>query len=218
MLTDIRPGQGEIRILIVDDKLDNRLYLTRLLEPLGFALRQATNGCEAIAAFEEWRPQMILMDIVMPVMDGREATRRIKAMPESAAVVIVALSASAFEEERNAVMATGADDFLRKPASAEELLVVIGKHLHIEYDTAEDTAEPSATAVARNPRPEMRSRLSAVTLDAMRDAVFRSDDRAFAALVDALPPDLEDIAGALRHAVRQFDWDALEAFVSIPPG
>jgi PAS domain S-box-containing protein len=209
----LRSGQGEISILIVDDRADNRLYLKRLLEPLGFVLRQATNGREAIAVFQEWRPRLILMDIVMPVMDGREATRRIKATPEGGAVVIVALSASAFEEDRKSVMATGADDFLRKPVSAEDLLAVIGRQLKIEFDDADGPAGPSAPMDAVIFRPEMRSRIPAGTLDALRQAVHRSDDRAFTSLIDALPPELDDIARALHRVVSKFDWDTLEAFL-----
>jgi len=209
----IRPGHNVISILIVDDKPDNRLYLTRLLEPLGFVLRQATNGCEAIAVWQEWRPRLILMDIVMPLMDGREATRRIKAMPEGQEVVIVALSASAFEADREAVMAIGADDFLRKPVTAEDLLPIIGRHLNIEYDYAEETEEPVAIVPKFCLDPEMRSRFPSETLEAMREAVYRSDDTAFISLIDDLPPELDDIGAALRHAVRKFDWDSLEAFV-----
>ena len=212
----VRRNQGEIRILAVDDKPDNRLYLTRLLEPLGFTLRQACNGDEAIAVCREWKPRLILMDIVMPVMDGREATRRIKAMGEGKDIVIVALSASAFEEDREAVMATGANDFLRKPVSAEELLVVIGKHLDLAYDYAEDTAGPSTTAVAARLHPEMRLRLPTEILDAMRLAIYRSDDHRLAQLINGLPPDLDDIAAAIRQAAAKFDWDILEDFVGPP--
>ncbi len=209
----LQPGQGEIRILIVDDRPDNRLYLTRLLEPLGFSLRQAANGRDAITIWREWRPHLITMDIVMPVMDGHEATRRIKDVPEGREVRIVALSASAFEEDREAVMATGADDFLRKPVTAEDLLGVIERQLNIHYAYAEDPAEPSTAPVAVRLLPEMRSRLAAETLEAMRQAVYQSNDRRLAFLIDGLPPELGDVAAALRQAVAKFDWDTLEGFV-----
>ena len=209
----LQPGQGEIRILTVDDKPDNRLYLTRLLEPLGFSVRQATNGLEAITVWQEWRPKLITMDIVMPVMDGHEATRRIKARPEGKEVVIVALSASAFEEDRDEVMATGADDFLRKPVTVEDLLTVIGRHLKIEYTYSEDTSGSSGATIAVKLQPEMKFRLAPEAVDAMREAIYQCNDRRLAFLIDGLPPDLGDVAAALRHAIAKFDWDALEAFV-----
>ena len=149
-------------------------------------------------------------------MDGHEATRRIKAMPEGRDIVIVALSASAFEEDREAVMATGANDFLRKPVPAEDLLAAIGRHLNIGYDYAEDSAKPSAMTVAGTLLPEMRSRLPAETLDAMRQAVYRSDDHRLALLIDGLPPELGDIAAAVRQIASKFDWDILENFVGPP--
>ncbi|MBF0562581.1 MAG: response regulator, partial [Alphaproteobacteria bacterium] len=215
----LRPGQEETRILIVDDKPDNRLYLTRLLEPLGFVLREGANGCEAIALWQEWRPQLIVMDIVMPVMDGREAIRRIKALaggrPEGGDVVIVAVSASAFEDDREAVIAIGADEFLRKPVTAEELLAVIGQRLKVEYDYAADggTARSIETAWEKQPLPDMIDVVPADLLDAMRQRVSRCDDVLMMALIDQLPPDQGALASRLRSLTMGYDWEALEALV-----
>ncbi|MCP4690796.1 MAG: response regulator, partial [Desulfobacterales bacterium] len=125
----LAPGQPRYRILIVDDKEENRDILGRLLRPVGFELREAENGRDAIDAWASWRPHLIWMDIRMPDMDGIEATRRIRrrqkedanktvesadsrAAPE---VKIIAVTAGVFEEERAASMASGCDDFLPKP-------------------------------------------------------------------------------------------------------
>ena len=131
-------------------------------------------------------------------------------------MTIIALSASAFEEDRESVMATGANDFLRKPVTEEDLLAAIGLHLNIEYDYAEDDAKPSATSRVAHLQPEMISRLPAETLDVMRQAVYRSDDHRLTSLVSGLPPELGDIAAAIRLAVAKFDWDILEGFVGPP--
>jgi len=205
-------GQGEVRILIVDDKPDNRLFLTRLLEPLGFVLRQAANGAEAIACWQEWHPRLIIMDIIMPVMDGREATRRIKALPEGRDVVIVALSASAFEEDREAVLATGADDFLRKPIAAEELVAVIGRHLKVTYEYGEEAGAAGAAIEARDDQidRDLVAAFPAELLVAMKHAVFRCDYAQMIALIDRLPPEHGGAAFGLRRLTTGFDWDRLE--------
>jgi signal transduction histidine kinase/DNA-binding NarL/FixJ family response regulator len=132
------------RVLVVDDRDTNRDLLCRILKELGFETREAVNGLEALAVFADWSPQIVLIDLVMPVMDGREAIRRIRALPGAhAGVTIVALTASTLDDERMQVLADGADAFLRKPFREEELLDEIAKHAGVkfEYDDA-DKVEP----------------------------------------------------------------------------
>ncbi|HEY9840530.1 MAG TPA: ATP-binding protein, partial [Candidatus Obscuribacterales bacterium] len=114
------PGQPAYRLLIVDDDSINRRLLEHYLRPLGFELRLAGNGQEAVEICTSWQPHLVFIDMLMPVMNGYEATRRIKAMP-GACPVIVAVTASSFEEERKAILATGCDDFIRKPVSEAEV-------------------------------------------------------------------------------------------------
>jgi len=117
------------RILIVEDQPANRLLLQQILEPMGFAVREAVNGKEAVEIFQEWHPHLIWMDRRMPVMDGLEATRRIKAMPGGQETIIVALTASVFKEQQNEVLAAGCDDYVRKPFKIAEIFEVLDKHL-----------------------------------------------------------------------------------------
>src|SRR5436853_1361640 len=94
----LQPGQATCRVLVADDIEDNRQLLAQLLAPVGFEIRQATNGAEAVQQFEEWQPHLILMDFRMPVMDGHEAIKRIKAMAGSKDTKIIAVTASAMDE------------------------------------------------------------------------------------------------------------------------
>jgi len=129
----LREDQPHFRILVVDDKESNRDILTQILERAGFAVKTADNGAEALAVFESWHPHGLLLDIRMPVMNGVEVTKRIKAMPEGKDTVIIAVSASALEEEKKSVMAHGADAFIRKPFKEKEIFAELHLHLGAEY-------------------------------------------------------------------------------------
>ncbi|GAK61300.1 two-component system sensor histidine kinase/response regulator [Candidatus Vecturithrix granuli] len=126
-------GQPHYRILVVDDKQDNRYLLMRLLTPLGFDVREANNGQEAITIWQEWQPNLIWMDMRMPVLDGYKATEQIKATMQGQATAIIALTASAFEEEKAVVLSAGCDDFLRKPFKETEIFDLMQKHLGVQY-------------------------------------------------------------------------------------
>ena len=117
----------------------------KLLTAVGFSVRGADNGEAAIRSWEEWNPRLILMDVHMPVMDGLEATRRIKADPRGKETVIVVLTASAMDEDRRAVAQSGADDFLAKPCREDELLEKMRALLNIAYDYEETERESKAS-------------------------------------------------------------------------
>src|SRR6202041_1350838 len=117
----LQPGQATCRVLIVDDIEDNRQLLAQLLAPVGFEIRLATNGAEAGAEFEEWRPHLILMDFRMPVMDGHEAIRRIRASAGGKEPKIIAVTASAMDENRQELLKIGADVFISKPFEQADL-------------------------------------------------------------------------------------------------
>ena len=137
----LEPGQPAYRLLVVDDREPSRRLLVKLLEPLGFELREAVNGQEAIDTWEDWEPHLVWMDMRMPVMDGHEAAQRIKATTQGQATVIVALTASAFEEDREMILSGGCDDFVRKPFREEEIFDTLTKHLGVRflYEEAETT-------------------------------------------------------------------------------
>ncbi len=210
-VTGLRPMQQGKRILEVDDKPDNRLFVRRLLEPIGFSLREAENGAEAISLWQDWRPHLILMDIMMPVMTGHEAIRRIRALPHGEATRIVVLSASSFDEDREAVLASGADAFLRKPVTDDDLLTVIGEQLGLEYEYREvgeggggiDLACLSDAAASLP--PALRAE--------MQQAVAQADDIRLRSLIDRISPDRAETARALLAVLDRFDWDALEAAI-----
>lgn len=131
-----RPVPG--RMLVTDDDATSRLLLTKFLGSLGFEIKQAKNGQEALEIWQQWHPDLIWMDIRMPIMDGCEATKRIRAADSQANTVIIALTASAFEEQRQMMLASGCHDFVRKPFKREELL----EKIH-QYFGPQATSSPS---------------------------------------------------------------------------
>ncbi|GAB4303378.1 MAG: hypothetical protein Fur0025_44650 [Oscillatoriaceae cyanobacterium] len=139
-------NQPQYRILVVDDVRDSRLLLVTLLSGIGFQVREAENGLQAVAIWESWQPHLIVMDIQMPVMDGLEAIKEIKSRRQGAETVIIALTASVFEEERKMVLATGGDDFVRKPFRQGVLLEKISQHLGVVYlyEEEQTTLKPAA--------------------------------------------------------------------------
>ncbi|MGB3237981.1 MAG: response regulator, partial [Geitlerinemataceae cyanobacterium] len=144
----LEPGQPRHRILIVDDKLLNRQLLVKLLAPLGFELREAKNGREAIEISQEFEPHLIWMDMRMPVMDGYEATKQIKSTTKGQATAIIALTASVLDEEREIVLSAGCDDFMRKPFKEADIWEAMHKHIGVRYiydDTGDDNTSSSSS-------------------------------------------------------------------------
>jgi CheY-like chemotaxis protein len=134
---------GEPRkILVVDDRWENRSVAVNLLQPLGFEVMEAMDGKEGLEKASEYKPDLIIADLVMPVMDGFEFIRQIRNDSLLKDTCIIASSASVFEAEQCASIAAGADEFLPKPISADSLLDMIRSHLELEwiYET-EDTSE-----------------------------------------------------------------------------
>ncbi|WP_373537888.1 PAS domain S-box protein [Microcoleus sp.] len=146
LVVGLEPGQPEYRILAVDDRLESRLLLVRMLASLGFAVRDAENGVEAVSVWSSWEPHLIWMDMRMPVMDGYEATKQIKAHLKGQATVIIALTASAFDEERSMILSAGCDDFVAKPFREQVILEKMAKYLGVRY-VYDREASPSSDAV-----------------------------------------------------------------------
>ena len=145
-------------ILVVDDKRENRLLIVNLLTPLGFHVSEAAEGQEGVAKAQEGRPDLILMDLVMPGMNGVEATQQLRQSPELQDVIVIACSASAFAFNRQESLEAGCNDFLTKPVQAEDLFEKVGRYLNLQwlYDTAPRVRE-HGPAVAESlvvPRPE----------------------------------------------------------------
>lgn len=207
----LEPDQEKYRILVVEDNKENRELLVRLLEPIGFAVRQAINGQEAVDIFAQWRPHFIWMDIRMPVLDGLEATRRIKATEAGRQCTVVALTASGMVEERESIFAAGCDGLLMKPFQEEALLALMEKHLGLRYIYATDSDQESIHKKSLIVRPD-RLQLASLPEDlqmALHNAVLVLDcDRAME-VINRIALHDAAVADYLRSFVDRFDFKNL---------
>jgi PAS domain S-box-containing protein len=138
------------RILVVDDNTDNRLFLVNFLRPLGFDVIEAQEGQESVEKALQSKPDLILMDLLMPGMDGWEATRQIRQLPELKEVIVIAVSASAFEIHQQLSREVGCKDFIAKPIYTEVLLEKLQNNLDLKWIYA-DGHTPPPTALSQLP-------------------------------------------------------------------
>ncbi|MEG4988642.1 response regulator [Microcoleus sp. BR0-C5] len=131
----LEADQPVYRILAVDDNQENRLLLVKMLQPIGFEVREAENGYQAVELWESWQPHLIWLDTRMPVMDGFEAVRQIRAKEKQThwRTIIIALTASTFEEKKGEILAAGCDDFVRKPFQEQILFDKMACYLGVRY-------------------------------------------------------------------------------------
>jgi CheY-like chemotaxis protein len=199
-------GEPRHRLLIVEDQPDNRLLLGKLLAPLGFDLREAANGKEAISIFEQWRPDLIWMDIRMPVMNGLEATRRIKATDAGTHTKIVAITAHALEEERHAILAAGCDDFIRKPYREADIYLALTRNLGLRfvYEDARSSANGELPLTATD-----LADLPAELLQELEQALVRIDIDAVTRAIEAIGTRYPSQAEILRAIARDLQLGRL---------
>jgi hypothetical protein len=129
----LKQREEAVRILVVDDDDLNRELMGHMLTRVGFTLREAENGREALKQAETWKPHAILMDMQMPVMDGYEATRRLKNTDHGKKIPVVAVTAEVFDTDRAKIRSYGADAYLQKPFKSEELFIILGDLLGLAY-------------------------------------------------------------------------------------
>ncbi|MEJ2610621.1 MAG: PAS domain S-box protein [Candidatus Thiodiazotropha sp.] len=196
-------GQPHYRILVVEDNPDNQRLISTLLDRAGFLVRTADNGQAAIEEFEVWHPHLIWMDMRMPIMDGYEASRRIKAKSEGKLTCIAALTASAFDEDREAVLAAGCDAFVRKPLKESELFKVMADLLGVQY--IYEKIEPETAAPVRLELDGLPAELAS----ALKQAALTLDMDKLGELIDRIESISPQLANALRTVVNEFRFEEL---------
>jgi PAS domain S-box-containing protein len=269
----LAPEQPQYRLLVAEDKWTNRQLLVKLLTEIGFEVREAKDGQEAIEIWESWQPHLILMDVRMPVMDGYEATKQIRAMGSRGAgeqgsrgaegqgsrgaegdnskpcprakrrvkthnsnapcpmphapcpnPKIIALSASAFSEERANILAAGCDDFIGKPFREDQLLETLARHLGVRYiyEELERQALTNLSPPAgerESPAPEERplafylSQMPADWVKQFYDAALIGDDELMFEHMAEIPAPFAPLRRTMTDWANEYRFDKVTDFI-----
>lgn len=209
----LAPNQRDYRILIVEDNQDNRLLLVKLLTAVGFGVREAKNGQEAVELWASYCPDLILMDMRMPVMNGYEATTEIKKHLQGQATTVIALTASALEEERVVIISAGCDDFMRKPFQEEVLWEKIAQYLGVQYLYEEGTksrAQRTQELSINSHSLEFHlSQMPREWVEKLHQAALKCLDHLIIELVKEIPETHAPLANTLEDWAINFIFDQI---------
>jgi signal transduction histidine kinase/CheY-like chemotaxis protein len=222
----LAPNQPRHRILIADDGAESRLLMRRWLEEVGFEVREASQGQEAVEIWTAWQPHLICLDMRMPVLDGYGVARQVRQLPGGDATVIVAVTASVFEEQRSDCIAAGCNAVLPKPLDRAMLLDHVGRSLNLTYQYAEASgADAENTQTAAFCRDQNRlpltqadfSHLAPDWLAQVHQAAQAADDRQVRQLIAQLPVEQHPLARRLDCLVNDFRLDVIIELTAVPP-
>jgi two-component system, sensor histidine kinase and response regulator len=209
----IEKGKESCKILVVDDKDENLKVAIDLLKLVGFETSEAINGVEAIEKFEAWNPHLILMDMRMPVMDGYEATRRIKSTEKGKQTPIVALTASAFEDERKKIESLGMQGYIRKPFRENELFGTLGKILDLKY-IYEDEIDINEMNGYKEFTANDMAAIPIDLLTQMKDALSVADLDLLMGLIEQIGLDNKALTEHLLVLVKNYDYENLQQLLN----
>ncbi|QLE42991.1 PAS domain S-box protein [Nostoc sp. C052] len=212
-------NQPAYRILVVDDRKENRDLIVQLLGSIGFEIQAANNGQEAIAIWHTWQPHLIWMDMRMPVMNGYDATKEIRAREKNTTTnfrtVIIALTASAFEEQQASILAAGCDDLVRKPFREQVIFEKIAEYLQVRYIYAEENSQDPTNNNLENIQSSILDLRSAITLmptqwvTELNQAAIEVDAERIFQLIEQIPQAHSVLAEKLANLVRSFCFDEI---------
>jgi CheY-like chemotaxis protein len=208
----LRTGQTLRRILIGDNEESNRAFLSEMLASVGFETREVANGEEAILEFREWRPDLILMDYRMPVMNGLEAIRRIRALEGGEHVRIVCVTASSTDHNRRQILAAGADDFMGKPLREGVLFERIRTLLGVEYEYHDEITPDQGAASANTLKGISIDAIAALPQDLVHqihEATINADFDLILKLIEQVESIDSHVAQELRNLADGFDYQGL---------
>lgn len=205
-IVGLAPGLPRYRILIAEDQLENQLLLGKLMANIGLDVKVAGNGEQCVGIFQDWGPDLIWMDLRMPVMDGAEATRRIRQLPGGDKVKIVAVTASVFKEGQQEMLAAGMDDFVHKPYRFDEIYDCLAQQLDVKYIYKSDTEKESGDVELT---PVMLTGLPPELRQELRDALTSLESEQIAEILQKISTVDAELGRTLSRLVEFFDYPAI---------
>ena len=203
----LAPEQPCYRLLVVDDNFANRRLLVQLLTPLGFAVQEAENGAEAITLWQQWQPDLIWMDLRMPVADGYQATRQIRDREQSQntnnPVIIIAISANPLSENCQTL---GFNDFVHKPFQELEILTALQQHLGVEYRHAKTVPEHPQEVTNLDDWADAIANLADSTLKELEEALIFGNPQLIQQTIQSLEKQNPQLAAVLIQCANQFEY------------
>ncbi len=213
----IAPQSGTRRILIVDDSENSRILLSSLLQDVGFEVKQVADGATAISICQQWRPDLIFMDIQMPLMDGSQAIAKIKqlaAETNCCEPVIIVITANGFKFTLQELAKIDCHDLIHKPCSEIKILTLIAKYLQVEYlyqsdNVLSETAETQSHQEVFDLKmvKQKLSQLEADTLDALYQASLCLDEELTANVINKINAEDQDLGQWLNHHLGNFQFE-----------
>ncbi len=202
------------RILVADDMPENLQTVVSLLRMVGFETNEAVNGKDALDKFEQWVPDLIIMDLRMPVMDGFEATLRLRSTEKGAKTPVIALSASTFEDDRKRIEEIGIQDFISKPFRENDLFHSIGKVLGISYIYEDETSSEQLYLNDEEVIASNVKQLPEVLRLKMLETLGVADIRLLKKLINSMDQNNSSLAKLLMTLARNYDYDRLKMILT----
>jgi CheY-like chemotaxis protein len=203
-------GSAAPLVLVADDHEESRAFLVELLRGVGFLVQEAADGAEVLELCRRAMPDIVLMDLNMPELDGYQAARAIRQLPGGGAVPIVAVSAGTFGDERSLAAESGMRAMLLKPFRVEEALVAVAESLGIEYEYDEQAAGKPGDQIPS----ASDERLGKSAAAAMRDAAIAADYDRLLELVTELEGEAPVLGRRLRELASTFDYGAIMTLIA----
>jgi CheY-like chemotaxis protein len=203
-------GEQQPKILIIEDKWENRQVLAQLLTSVGYSIEEAENGQKGFEVWRDCQPDLILMDIQMPIMNGLVATQKIRNHPGIKQPVIIAISAGAFEEERDRAIEAGCNDFISKPFQEKILLEKMGDYLGVRYTYLDSPENFSLTGT-----PEQISKaadlgcMSQTWIQDLNHAAKQLSVQQIQALLDDVPQQYCPLKSSLENILQSYNFEEI---------
>ncbi len=218
----LEAGQPQYRMLIVDDKWENRIPLVNILQMVGFATREANNGEEAVELCAAWQPHLIWMDMHMPIMDGYKATQYIKATSHGRNIPVIALTASAFDHERETILAAGCDDIIIKPFQEEAIFDALIRYLHVRfvYDEPKSSSTSPKADTEAEQGPTAAEAIAALSEDIrteLAQAAKTLNTRKINDIVGRIQSEHPALADELAQMAKSYRFDRILSLIEQAP-